>query len=87
MSASNMPVTEPKLAKKQLNSVVSSLRKALRSHGGNIEVVSVAAHSVSIRLTGACQHCPMAAATFKNAVEKMLLSRVKGLEEVKLAAD
>lgn len=81
-----MPVKKPKLAKKQLNCVVACLRKALRSHGGNIEVVSVGAHSVSIRLTGACQHCPMAAATFRDAVEKMLLSRVPGLDEVKLVA-
>ena len=75
-----------KLAKKQLNIVVASLRKALRTHGGNIEVVSVEDNAVSIRLTGACQGCPMAADTFKNAVEKMLLSRVAGLKEVKLVS-
>jgi len=75
-----------KLAKKQLNTVVASLRKALKTHGGDIQVVSVEGRTVSIKLTGACQGCPMAADTFKNAVERMLLSRVAGLEEVKLVS-
>jgi len=68
-----------------LKETIAELRAALSAHGGSLELVASGRDWVEIRLAGACQHCPMAAETFKNAVEKMLLSRVKGLKTVRLA--
>ncbi len=76
---------KPKLAKKQLNEVIAMLRRAIKTHGGDLELVSVEADAVTVRLSGACSHCPLAEVTFKNAVERMLLAKVKGLKRVILA--
>lgn len=41
----------------------------VRSHGGHIEFVGAHDGTVDVRLTGACGHCPAAAATLRYRVE------------------
>lgn len=46
------------------------------SHGGSIELVSVVGHHVTVRLAGACDGCPGASATLRDALERELRRRV-----------
>lgn len=63
------------------------IRPFLISHGGDIELVEITKDKVvKVRLTGACQNCPVAEQTLTNLVENMIKSQVpqiKKVEEVK----
>jgi Fe-S cluster biogenesis protein NfuA len=54
-----------------------------RSHGGQIELVSVDAEGVvTVRFNGACRGCPIADLTFKLGVEQQLKQLVLGVTRV-----
>ncbi|OBA58272.1 hypothetical protein A5647_21385 [Mycobacterium sp. 1100029.7] len=46
------------------------------SHGGSIELVSVEGHHVVVRMAGACDGCPGASSTLRDALERELRRRV-----------
>lgn len=48
------------------------IRPALRSDGGDIELVDVDGNKVTVALRGMCAHCPGSEATLGNYVEKKL---------------
>ena len=64
--------------------VVDSIRPMLQNDGGDIELVDVNDEegSVSVRLTGACGTCPLAAMTLRFGVEKVLREQVPEVKEV-----
>ncbi|OBH34904.1 hypothetical protein A5692_12630 [Mycobacterium sp. E342] len=45
------------------------------SHGGSIEVVSVAGRTVTVRMMGACDGCPAASSTLRDVFERELRRR------------
>lgn len=45
------------------------------SHGGSIELVSVAGHTVTVRMMGACDGCPAASSTLRDVLERELRRR------------
>lgn len=55
------------------------------SHGGSIELVSVAGHTVTVRMVGACDGCPGASATLRDVLERELRRRVD--QQVVVAAE
>ncbi|WP_144209038.1 NifU family protein [Mycobacterium tilburgii] len=61
------------VAAELLNGQVGSLAA---SHCGSIELVSVAGHRVTVRLSGVCHGCPGASATLRNLLESELRHRV-----------
>ena len=63
--------------------VIESIRPALQSHGGDIELVSTdEQNNVSVRLQGACQGCPGAKMTMTTGVERILRERVPEVKQV-----
>lgn len=64
--------------------ILAQIRPAIKSDGGNIQLVSVNKKTgvVRVRLTGACRGCPMAQITLKAGVEKILKKQVKGVKKV-----
>jgi len=63
--------------------VIDSIRPALQSHGGDIELVGTdEQNNVNVRLQGACQGCPGARMTMKNGIEKILKERIPEVKEV-----
>ncbi len=63
--------------------VIDSIRPALQSHGGDIELVSTdEKNNVSVRLQGACQGCPGAKMTMTMGVERILREKVPETKEV-----
>ncbi len=63
--------------------VIESIRPALQSHGGDIELVSTDdENNVNVRLQGACQGCPGAQMTMTMGVERILREKVPEVKEV-----
>lgn len=45
------------------------------SHGGSIELVSVVGHTVTVRMSGACDGCPAASSTLHDRLQRELRRR------------
>lgn len=71
--------------KREIERVVEELiQPAIRSHGGNLEIVGYRDHVLQISLTGACANCPMANIDTKREIEKALKEVFPTLEGVEL---
>jgi len=67
----------------KVKDTIESLRGALQSHGGDVELVSIDEdNTVNVRLQGACQGCPGAAMTMKMGIERILKEKVPEVKEV-----
>jgi Fe-S cluster biogenesis protein NfuA len=67
----------------KVREVIDSIRPALQSHGGDIELVGTdEQNNVSVRLQGACQGCPGARMTMTMGVERILRDRVPEVKKV-----
>ncbi len=63
--------------------ILESLRPRLQMDGGDVELVEITADNVvKLRLTGACQGCPMSSVTLKMALEAEILRQVPSLRGV-----
>lgn len=51
---------------------LEQVRPALRSHGGNVELIEVCDGIVHLRLEGNCHGCPSSAATMKMTIEEAI---------------
>jgi Fe-S cluster biogenesis protein NfuA len=54
---------------------LEQVRPALRSHGGNVELVDVRDGVVRLRMLGSCHRCPSSALTMKQTIEEAILAR------------
>ena len=67
----------------KIKDTIESIRGALRSHGGDVELVGIDDdNTVKVRLQGACQGCPGAAMTMKQGIERILKEKVPEVKEV-----
>ena len=67
----------------QVKETIETLREALQSHGGDVELVGIDQdNTVRVRLQGACQGCPGAAMTMKMGVERILKQKVPQVKGV-----
>lgn len=62
---------------------IQDVRPSLQADGGDIELIDVNDEGlVTVRLTGACNGCPMSQYTLKMGVEKYLKEKVPGVTAV-----
>lgn len=67
----------------KVQKAIQNVRPSLQADGGDIELVGVADDGkVTVRLTGACNGCPMAQMTLKQGVETYLKKEVPEVTEV-----
>ncbi len=67
----------------EVTQALDEIRPYLQAHGGDVELVDVAADGVvQVRLTGACQGCPMSQQTLKMQVEARLKEAVPQVQRV-----
>lgn len=66
----------------KLKSLIDEIRPGLQADGGDIEFIGVNDGVVSVRLVGACGHCPLSAVTLKNGVERFIRRRLPEVKEV-----
>ena len=66
----------------EIKTVLEQIRPALQADGGDVELVSVADGIVSLKLKGACGHCPMSTMTLKMGIERVLREKIPEVKEV-----
>ena len=72
-----------KTLEEQVQNTIESIRAALQSHGGDVELVGIDDdNTVKVRLQGACQGCPGATMTMKMGIERILREKVPEIKEV-----
>jgi len=66
----------------RVEGVLDKIRPALVRDGGNVELVNVNDGTVEVKLTGACNGCPMATMTLKMVIERLLKQEIPEVKEV-----
>jgi len=67
----------------RVKAALDNVRPSLQADGGDVEFVSIADDgTVSVRLTGACGHCPHAQTTIKMGIESYLIKEVPEVTSV-----
>ena len=68
----------------EVQAIIETLRPIVARHKGDIELVDVNEGTgvVQVRLTGACEGCPLAGLTLKAGIEAELMAKVSGVKEV-----
>lgn len=66
----------------EIKAVLEQIRPALQADGGDVELVSVEDGVVSLKLKGACGHCPMSTMTLKMGIERVLREKIPEVKEV-----
>jgi Fe-S cluster biogenesis protein NfuA len=56
----------------RLNGALDKIRPYLRSHGGDVELISVQDEVARLRLRGACKSCPSSSVTLELAVRQVV---------------
>ena len=67
--------------------IEDEIRPKLKSHNGDIKLVSVEDSIVNVKLLGACSGCPSADLTRKNLIEETLKKQLPWVKEVKLTRE
>jgi len=68
--------------REKVETVLNEIRPALLADGGDVELVDVSDGVVTLRLTGACNGCPMAVMTLRHGIEGVLKEQVPEIKEV-----
>jgi Fe-S cluster biogenesis protein NfuA len=67
----------------EVRKVIETIRPKLEIDGGGIDLISVGDDgTVTVKLTGACDSCPMSALTMQWTVEKLLKDTIPGVTKV-----
>lgn len=70
--------------KEKVEKALETVRPHLQADGGDVELVDVTEDGVvSVKLTGACGGCPMAAMTLQYGVTNAIKQAVPEIKEVK----
>jgi len=63
--------------------ILDQIRPTLQRDGGDVEFVDISSDQVlKVRLTGACQGCPMSRVTLKEGIEKFVRSELPTIRAV-----
>ncbi len=69
--------------REQVEKALEKIRPALQRDGGDVELIDVSDEGiVKVKLTGACQGCPMSSVTLKQGIEKVLKQEIEAVKEV-----
>lgn len=68
--------------REKILAVLEQVRPALQADGGDVELVNVKDGVVSLKLKGACGHCPMSTMTLKMGIERVLREKIPEVKEV-----
>jgi Fe-S cluster biogenesis protein NfuA len=68
--------------REKVESALNQIRPALQADGGDVQLIDISQGVITLRLTGACGGCPMAAMTLRRGIEQVLKERVPEVREV-----
>lgn len=66
----------------RIGTALDSIRPALQSDGGDVELVGFTDGVVKIRLVGACGPCPISSMTVKHGIERRVRAAVPEVTSV-----
>lgn len=67
----------------KIKKALDSIRPFLQADNGDVELVEVTEEGiVKVRLTGACEVCPMSVMTLRAGIERSLMREVPGIRRV-----
>lgn len=71
-------------ARHRIEEVLETIRPALRSDGGDVELIDFDEEDgvVQLRLMGACGSCPVSMLTLKRGIEQRLTAAVPEVREI-----
>jgi Fe-S cluster biogenesis protein NfuA len=62
---------------------LDSIRPFLQADGGDVELVDISDDGiVKVKLTGACEICPMSVMTLRAGIERSLMRQVPGIRRI-----
>ena len=67
----------------KIKNLIEKIRPYLINDGGNIEFIKYEDNIVYVKLTGACDGCPMFDITFKDGIEDLLINEIPEIKEVR----
>ena len=67
---------------KKILEALETVRPFLKADGGDVELVSLEANKLTIKLIGACSTCAMSEMTLKAGIEAAVKNAVPEIEEV-----
>jgi Fe-S cluster biogenesis protein NfuA len=73
---------DEELRPKDVSRVLGMIRSALRPRGGDVELVDVRGREVVVRLSGACDGCPVSFSENAGVIERVLRSRLPQIEQL-----
>jgi nitrite reductase/ring-hydroxylating ferredoxin subunit/Fe-S cluster biogenesis protein NfuA len=73
---------KPAIAER-VETALASVRPLLASHGGDVELISIAPPAIEVRFTGACDGCPASALTFHAGVKKAVEQACPEITEIR----
>jgi Fe-S cluster biogenesis protein NfuA/nitrite reductase/ring-hydroxylating ferredoxin subunit len=73
----------PEPVEERIRAALEEVRPYLESHGGDVELITLDAGVVHLRLTGSCSGCPSSATTLKLAVEDAIRKAAPEIEEIR----
>lgn len=73
---------ETTVIKDKVEEVLDTLRPFLKADGGDVELVSIEDHTVSLRLLGACSNCSMSNMTMKAGIEEGIKKAIPEIQHV-----
>lgn len=71
----------------KLAETLEYIRPAVQADGGDLILLGTEGGTVNIQMVGACGGCPLSMMTLKAGIERILIDRVPGVEEVNASAD
>lgn len=69
----------------KIRAKLEELRAVLQADGGDLEIVSIEGKKVRLALRGACGHCPHAAMTLRDGIQRALQAEIDPEIEVERA--
>lgn len=68
----------------RIRRALEQVRPALRSHGGNVELLALRDGIVHLRLEGNCHGCPSSAATMKMTIEEAIFANAPEVASIEV---
>lgn len=73
---------EEGMLREKVEEALNKVRIALKSEGGDIDLIDLRDDVVYVKLKGACGTCPMSTLTMKNLVESSIKKEVPEIRSV-----
>jgi Fe-S cluster biogenesis protein NfuA len=68
----------------RVQKALESVRPSLRSHRGDVELISLDESGVRLKLIGTCNGCPSSATTFRNLLESAINDLAPEVEKIEV---